>query len=148
MLQAYRLALIGLLALMQLFAPLVHAHAGGADFPGVVHLPGLEFLADADEHEDGGHALELEFSAVTGGIVARPATRKACLDVIVGLAPGLQGKGGSAAPVPHPDLALPPCLSLRPTAQGRPLLIGLSAPPSPAKPCWLTPSPRAPPKLG
>lgn len=123
--QAYRLALIGLLALTQLFAPLVHAHAGGGDFPGIVHLPGLEFLAKAD------------------GGSAQSSTHKACLDVIVSVAPGLK-----AAPAPNPGLGLPPYFRLWPAEPKRPPLIGLAAPPSPTAFLWLTPSPRAPPRLG
>lgn len=125
--QASRLLAIGLLALAQLFAPLVHAHAGGGDSLGGLHLPGLEFLAKAD------------------GTSAQPQGHKACLDVIVGLAPGLKDK---APAFPGPDPAPPP--GLRPLA-GR--FAPSPAPPPflfppPARPPWLAPSPRAPPGRG
>ena len=47
--------LIILLVLLQLVAPLVHAHSGHHDSPEGVHLPGLEFVA--------GHEIDVVFSS-------------------------------------------------------------------------------------
>lgn len=80
MIQASRIVIIGLLALMQMIAPLVHAHAGGGQSPGIMHVPGLEFLAKSS------------------GTSAQSSLDKASLDIIVSLAPGLKDKGDLVAP--------------------------------------------------
>lgn len=42
MLSVHRKSLIIVLAMLQLFAPLLHAHTGGKNFTQGLHLPGLE----------------------------------------------------------------------------------------------------------
>jgi len=127
--QASRIAIIGLLALMQLFAPLVHAHTGGGQLAGTVHVPGLEFLAKSNGH-----------SALA------PASQGECLDVIVVPAPGLKNPGDHAIPTPDPELLLAVLSSLvAGSPAGHP---SVSLPRSfllldAAK---LKPSPRAPPR--
>ena len=49
--------LLILLVLLQLVAPLVHAHSGHHDSPEGVHLPGLEFVT--------GHEIDLVFSTTS-----------------------------------------------------------------------------------
>ncbi|MFM8333107.1 MAG: hypothetical protein ACKN9T_15590 [Candidatus Methylumidiphilus sp.] len=126
MLQASRIALLGLLALMQLIAPLVHAHTGGGQFSGAVHLPGLEFLAQPSGQ-----------SATLGGDVG--------LDVIVSLAPGV--KTPEDATPPPPDLALAVAAVLGAANGPAASNPHFPPPPDPApKPgSWLKPAPRAPP---
>jgi hypothetical protein len=129
--QAYRIALIGLLALMQLFAPLVHAHTGGGQFSGAIHVPGLEFL-----------------SKPNGTFAQALVSPDECQDVIIGLAPGLKIPGNHVVPTPAPDIVLSVIFSF---AAGLPA--GLPAFPPPRdlsllQASWLKPSPRAPPRLG
>jgi len=128
--QASRIAIIGLLALMQLFAPLVHAHTGGGQLAGTMHVPGLEFLAQPTN----GHSAQT------------PAGQGECLDVIVVPAPGLKNPGDHAIPTPDPELLLAVLSSLvAGSPAGHP---SVSLPRSfllldAAK---LKPSPRAPPR--
>jgi hypothetical protein len=42
MLSVFRKSLVIMLAMLQLFAPLVHAHAGNSSFNQGLHIPGLE----------------------------------------------------------------------------------------------------------
>lgn len=128
MLQASRLAIIGLWALMQLFAPLVHAHAGGGQWFGTVHVPGLEFLAKSD-------AACAQADTGGGGPV----------DVIVGPAPGMKLSDGFAPPLADADFTVPPRFRWAAAAYR-----ARKAPPplptaSPPRQAWLKPSPRAPP---
>jgi len=126
--QASRIAILGLLALMQLFAPLVHAHAGGGQFPGMIHLPGLEFL-----------------SKPNGTAAQPPASPAESRDVIVGLAPGLKNQGNHTIPAPDPKCLRP--VPFSPAAIPPQRLEGFI----PSPPCflpptlWLAPAPRAPP---
>ena len=129
--QASRIALIGLLALMQLFAPLVHAHTGGGRFSGAVHVPGLEYLG-----------------LPTGTFAQAPAGLEECQDVIVMLAPGLKNQGDHAIPSPDPEHFLSAVFSL---VIGSQVARTAFPPPGDAPPLqaiWLKPSPRAPPRLG
>ena len=129
--QASRIALIGLLALMQLFAPLVHAHTGGGRFSGAVHVPGLEFLGKSN-----------------GTFAATPSGPVECQGVIVGLAPGLKNQGDHAVPAPDPESGL---LAIFSQAKGSPQERPVFSPPRdfpPRQADWLKPSPRAPPRLG
>lgn len=48
----FRTFIIGLLALIQVMAPLVHAHAGFDNSPRLIHLPGLETFAENAESDD------------------------------------------------------------------------------------------------
>jgi hypothetical protein len=48
MLRAFRLNVVCLLTLLQLLAPLLHAHGGGNPAGDRLHLPGLEFLTVQD----------------------------------------------------------------------------------------------------
>ena len=129
--QASRIAIIGLLALMQLFAPLVHAHTGGGRFSGAIHVPGLEFLGLSN-----------------GASAQSPAGQEEPPGVIVVLAPGLKNQGGHAIPAANPVPTLPAVFT---TVTG-PLAGRPTFPPprdvSPPQACWLKPSPRAPPRLG
>lgn len=128
--QTSRIAIIGLLALMQLFAPLVHAHAGGGQFAGALHIPGLEFLAKSNGH-----------SALA------PAGQGECLDVIVVPAPGLKNPGDHGIPTPDPEPLLPVLFNLMLGLRGGTPVF--STPPRfpPLKEAWRQPSPRAPPRL-
>jgi len=127
--QASRIAIIGLLALMQLFAPLVHAHLGGESVLGAVHVPGLEFLGHAKDHSaQASHGCG-EYS-----------------DVIVVLAPC--HKSEQAIATPSPDAALLAAFIFAATPPSGPPAFPpprlLAIPQAP----WLKPSPRAPPSLG
>lgn len=55
MLPALRVSLLALLVLLQLLAPLVHAHTGQAVLGGVseLHIPGLEALSNLQNDSDG-----------------------------------------------------------------------------------------------
>ncbi|MDD5273008.1 MAG: hypothetical protein PHU14_09845 [Methylovulum sp.] len=55
MLPALRVSLLALLVLLQLLAPLVHAHTGQAVLAGVgkLHIPGLEALSNLQDDSDG-----------------------------------------------------------------------------------------------
>lgn len=131
MLQASRIAIIGLLALMQLFAPLVHAHTGGGVLPGSVHLPGLEFLAQSG-----------------GNFAQPPAGQDEYRDVIVVPAPGLKNHDDRGIPAADPEFALPILWSLLTGLCGGVLV---SKPPADflsLATAWLQPSPRAPPRFG
>jgi hypothetical protein len=127
--QASRIAIIGFLALVQLFAPLVHAHAGGGQASGRLHIPGLEFLGRLVGHfiehtEDGGDSL----------------------DVIVVPSLGLKNPGGHALASPDtsanfaapatPAIHRPAGRDFVPLGQSPPVLLA-----------WLQPSTRAPPRL-
>lgn len=129
--QASRIAIIGLLALMQLFAPLVHAHTGGGQFPGAIHVPGLEFFG------------------LSHGISAQaPEGCGESKGVIIVLAQGLKNPGNFAIPTPDTAPALPSAFTVViGSPEGHPAFsqaCGFSPPPI----VWLKPSPRAPPRLG
>ncbi len=126
--QFSRIAIIGLLALMQLFAPLVHAHAGGGQFSGAIHLPGLEFLSQAEEGS------------------AQSFTHYTSHDVIVGLAQGVKDRSCHATPTPDHDGILLANEWVAP-AFTEPAGHLPSFLPSPPQPNWLKTSPRAPPKI-
>lgn len=85
MLSTSRIVLIGLLALMQLIAPLVHAHASGGGVTGFPHLPELEVLA----HQP------------TNGIEASAGEDRE--DLIVSVAPGLKSHADRLTPGPDPE---------------------------------------------
>jgi hypothetical protein len=128
MLQAFRIAILSLLALMQLFAPLVHAHAGGGPFSGMIHIPGLEFLSK----QDGSAVQSLTCPGDADGL-------------IVGLELGLKNQGDQAIPAPDLDSALLVYFSLRALA---PPSLPVHFPSSAVFPVhrgWLSPVPRAPP---
>ena len=128
MLQTFRLAVLSLLLLLQLFAPLVHAHAGGGPVSGMLHVPGLEFLGKPD-----GSAAE-----PAGG---QPDTGQ----LIVGMAPGLKNPGACALPASasgFPPATPASAPGFKPPTAASPL------PPGPlaiARLCWLAPATRAPP---
>ncbi|MDD5037611.1 MAG: hypothetical protein PHE55_23020 [Methylococcaceae bacterium] len=127
MLFASRIAILGLLALMQLFAPLVHAHAGGGPASVTIHVPGLEFLAQ----QEGGYVQAFNHPAG--------------FDVIIGLAPGLKHQGDSALPAPDTGSALPACFArLTNPALDRDSFCFFPSVPLLGQ-SWLTPAPRAPP---
>lgn len=86
-----RTALFLLLALTQIIAPWVHAHAG-EETGGFMHLPGLEFRARDDR------------AALTPA-----AARMGDADWIVGIQAGIRHGGEAAASWPHaPDPAPTP----------------------------------------
>lgn len=131
MLQAHRIAIIILLTMMQSFSPLVHAHLGGLQSAGAIHLPGLEFLSGAQENQaqssDGqGHMEE---------VIVVPAT-------------GHRDKAMLAAASPDPVFDLPN----NPVPAALPPSFRIAAGRGPDivqnRPLWLKPSPRAPPFLG
>jgi hypothetical protein len=126
--QASRIAILGLWALMQVFAPLVHAHAGGGPLPGMLHIPGLEFLAKPQQ------------------AAAQPSLEPGDpADFIVGPALGLKSVIGHLVPAPDPQVLLPLCHGPKAAAPGVPLdgLAPLAFLVFPA--CWLRPGCRAPP---
>ncbi len=125
--QAYRIAMISLLALMQLFAPLVHAHAGAVQFSGTVHLPGLEFLAKQE------------------GNVAQNFSQTGGVDIIVGLAPGFEDRHSLATPSTDLEWGLPPDFSVKARAPALQHHFLQSIPDYRPKSVRLRPSPRAPP---
>lgn len=131
MLQASRSAIIGLLALMQLFAPLVHAHTGGGgQFAGAIHIPGLEFLAKTH-----------------GKSAQAPVGQGEGLDVVVVPASGLKNQGVHAIPASDVSSTLPTLSNLATGSPGRhPAFLALQNFPL-SKAAWLQPSPRAPPRL-
>ena len=88
--QASRIVAIILFPLMQFFAPLVHAHAGGGQFSGAIHVPGLEFLD------------------VAIGTSAKAFNYEASSGVIVGVATGLRIQGDEANSAPDAAFDLPP----------------------------------------
>ena len=128
--QAPRIAILALLALMQLFAPLVHAHVGGTNFNGTIHVPGLEFLVKARTHS------------------AQAFSEKGCFDFIIGLANGFRDLRDGTKNLPDTDFNSPAIhllSAILPKASGsRPLLSHLNFP----SPFWPAFSPRAPPLFG
>ena len=64
--QASRTAILAILTLLQLFAPLVHAHAGGGQFSGAIHVPGLEFLSKANGNSVQGYIHEAGSDFIVG----------------------------------------------------------------------------------
>ena len=128
--KAPRIAILALLALMQLFAPLVHAHVGGTDFNGTIHVPGLEFLVKARTHS------------------AQAFSEKGCFDFIIGLANGFRDLRDGTKNLPDTDFNSPAIhllSAILPKASGsRPLLSHLNFP----SPFWPAFSPRAPPLFG
>ena len=88
--QASRIAILAFLTLLQLFAPLVHAHAGGGQFSGAIHVPGLEFLSKAHGNSFQGYLHE------------------AGADFIVGLADGFRDQKLAAQASPESNDDLPP----------------------------------------
>jgi hypothetical protein len=124
--QASRLLVIGFLALVQTFAPLVHAHAGGAAPAGFAHVPGLEFLAGK------------------AGVGVRAQAAQEAFGLVVGLAPGLENRAARGAPVPDWGLAPAPALPIPSRAPAHSSFIASSRPRS--RIVWLAASPRAPPE--
>ncbi len=127
--QASRIATIILFALMQFFAPLVHAHAGGGQFSGAIHVPGLEFLD------------------VANGKSAQAFAYKASTGTLVGVATGLRNQGDDTNATPDADFDLPPKflfeLGLPSDSASRfPILLV-----TPPRLFWLASAPRAPPSL-
>ncbi len=88
--QASRIAILAFLTLLQFFAPLVHAHAGGRQFSGAIHVPGLEFLSKAN-----GNSVQ--------GII-----HEAGADLIVGLADGFRDQKPATQASPESNDDLPP----------------------------------------
>lgn len=88
--QASRIAILAFLTLLQLFAPLVHAHAGGGQFSGAIHVPGLEFLSKAHGNSFQGYLHE------------------AGADFIVGLADGFRDQKLAAQASPESNGEIPP----------------------------------------
>ena len=128
--QAFRITLLVLLALMQLFAPLVHAHVGSAEVYGKIHVPGLEFLGRVQQHS------------------AQSFEQKGALDVIVGLAKGLRNHRHDAKSQPNPDIDIPALITvseilpLAPSVFIHLPLVRLSSA------FWSAFAPRAPPAKG
>ena len=126
--QASRIATIILYALMQFIAPLVHAHAGGGQLSGAIHVPGLEFLGKAD------------------GKSAQAFTHQASQGVIVGVATGLRIQGDESnifqdvafdfPPFPLSDANFPS------GSCGRSPIFQVDLP----RTFWLVSTPRAPPQ--
>lgn len=81
--QTSRLLVIALLTLVQTFAPLVHAHTGGAESAGFLHVPGLE---------------RFERLAGSPEICAKTRSAGDAADLIVGLAPALENCAARIAP--------------------------------------------------
>ncbi|QSA96607.1 hypothetical protein [Methylococcus sp. EFPC2] len=101
MLFTSRFLLIGLLALMQMFAPLVHAHSGGAGVTvGFPHLPELEVLSRTSP-------AGIEIGADRG-----------IAEFVIGLAPALKSDGDGLAPGPGSDApaVLPDRIRVSPTS--------------------------------
>jgi hypothetical protein len=124
---ASRIAIVGLLTLLQLFAPLVHAHVGGGQFSGVMHVPGLEFLARVH------------------GKSAQACTHTAGPEVIVGWATGRGNRGDETNANLETGFNLPPNLIL---VSGLPSDSASRFPIfhfSPPRTFWLGSVPRAPP---
>ena len=63
-----RALLIGLFALLQLVAPLVHAHVGNDSHTRALHLPGLEFLAFKDTPIAGQETFPADSGALIVGM--------------------------------------------------------------------------------
>ncbi|MBS1211768.1 MAG: hypothetical protein H6R26_384 [Proteobacteria bacterium] len=129
MIQSYRILIIGILVLTQLFAPLVHAHAGGARTSGVMHVPGLEYLSTRD------------------GAYAQDRGERLSPEVIVALSPGLKCAADVAVPSSdHPQPATLPALAFRCDTQP-PGLPGCAFQPHTQFPerVFQNASPRAPP---
>jgi len=128
MIQASRIVIIGLLALMQLIAPLVHAHTGGGQSTGFIHVPGLEFLAN------------------TGGDLAQPLDEPGSYDLIVGLTPGLKDNSENVAPAADPEPVLPVFWPLAlPSPPALPTRLTVDIPPPLPQQFFSPSSPRAPP---
>lgn len=132
MIKTSRFILVGLLALIQMIAPLVHAHAGRGGTSGFLHLPGLEQLTRPPG--TGSQAL---------------GSQAAQQELIVCLAPALKDRDGPISPSPNGDDAF-----------GVPGVTEVHGTPSPARMYiapevlsplgnlhFWTPSPRAPPSL-
>lgn len=130
MIKTSRFILVGLLALIQMIAPLVHAHAGRGGTSGFLHLPGLEHLT----RPLGAASQSLENQAAQH-------------DLIVSLAPALKDRDDPISPSPDGDDAF-----------GVPGVTEVHGTPSPARMAidpealsplgnlrFWTPSPRAPP---
>ena len=127
--QASRIATIALFVLMQFFAPLVHAHAGGGPLSGDIHVPGLEFL---DAAHDGKSAQTFTYKAFTG--------------TLVGVATGLRHQGDGANASLDTAFALPSSLffaTVLPVDIGHHCTVFDFASP---RLFWLSLPPRAPPQ--
>jgi hypothetical protein len=80
MIHPLRQSLIVLIALLQLVAPLVHAHSSGMQTVALgVHLPGLEFIA-ANNNMPSAHA---------------EASRSDCCGILIGVSCGVQSAKSS-----------------------------------------------------
>ncbi len=55
----FRQYMIVLLAMLQMFAPLVHAHTGSHDFSQGLHIPGLETYLSGSQHAPANQAVNL-----------------------------------------------------------------------------------------
>lgn len=130
MIRTSRLFIIGLLALMQMIAPLVHAHAGGGQSLGFVHVPGLEFLAEQSRDS------------------VQCASQEAVQDVIVDLAQGLKLKSDLVAPASKLEYALPASAGLPLTRRVIPSgYFSADFPPTLIQQTFTSASPRAPPLI-
>ena len=126
--QASRTVAIILFLLMQFFAPLVHAHAGGGQLSGSIHVPGLEFLEKAS------------------GTSAKAINHDTSSGVIVGVATGLRIQGDESDSLQDVAFDFPPSpLSDKafPSVLGRPYpILQVDLP----RTFWLFSTPRAPPQ--
>jgi len=120
--------LFGLLTLMQVIAPWVHAHTGG-ETGGFLHVPGLEFLAKGEK------------------VLAQLDTSPIDQDVIVGVQAGFWGEIHKAKFSPTADDQ--PCLLFIAASIRRPQLAAdLSSfdnSPPPSSHAYPKAAPRAPP---
>lgn len=123
-----RYAIIGILALMQLLAPFLHAHVGGSAWGARFHLPGLEFLSRSTEVA----ALSCAGVGDQSALIISPAL-------------GLKTQQ-SLDLTDYPEQALLLINFVWQIAYPIPQSFGLEAPSAaPLTPLWFTFHPRAPP---
>jgi hypothetical protein len=126
-----RITLVGFLSLMQCVAPLVHAHSGTTPAQGVLHLPGLEFLAS---------------KKADTGFASMTSRDNGQYGVIVAVAAGICHEQNLVRPPPDRAFLPPTRLGLTDVCVRKGGAVHRPARYTAGLPAYSLPSPRAPPR--